>query len=161
MNDFFAAAQFIEMSQDDKLAKPSFESYAAGYQLASEDFDMGEIISEPLGYEEADLGAVAPVLKINRRRAKDAYHEATHGPGLAFGAAGRSPLRDRELQQPAQLTAFKVDPTPVTVADKATLAVAGGSGTYTSVWRAAQARTSVTNVDVANVHVVELVELAA
>ena len=160
-NDFFAAAQFIEMSQDDKLAKPSFESYAAGYQLASEEFDMGEIIPEPLGYEEADLGAVAPVLKIDRRRANDAYREETHGPMLAHGAAGRSPLRDRALQQPAQSIAFKVDPAPVTVADKATLAVAGGSRTYTSVWRAAQARTSVTNVDVASVHVVELAELAA
>jgi hypothetical protein len=68
MSDFFAAAQFIEMSQDDKLSKPSFESYTAGYQLASADFDMGEIIPEPLGYEEADLGAL-PVTKIARRRA--------------------------------------------------------------------------------------------
>ena len=36
MSDFFAAAQFIEMSQDDRLAKPSFESYTAGYRLGSD-----------------------------------------------------------------------------------------------------------------------------
>jgi hypothetical protein len=161
MSDFFAAAQFIEMSQDDKLSKPSFESYTAGYQLASEDFAMGEIIPEALGYEEADLGAVAPVAKAGRRRAKDLYSEDKHGPMLSHGAAGRSPLRDRALQQPSLPTAMRVDPAPVAVADKSTLAVAGGGATYTSVWRAAQARTSVTNVDVASVHVVEVAELVA
>lgn len=160
MRDHFAAAQFIEMSQADKLAKPSFELFAAGYQLASEDFDMGEIVPEPLGYEEADLGAL-PVPKLQRRRALDAYREATHGPYMASGAAGRSPLRDRALATPAQSPAIKVDPAPVTVADKATLAVAGGGQTFTSVWRATQARHGVAGVDVASVQVVELAELAA
>jgi hypothetical protein len=159
-SDFFAAAQFIEMSQDDKLSKPSFESYTAGYQLASAEFEMGDIVPEPLDYEEVDLGA-APVVKSLRRKASDAYLEATHGPILAFGAAGRSSLRDRSLAQPAQSTAIKVDPAPVTVADKATLAVAGGGRTFTSVWRAAQARAAVTSVDIASVQVVELAELAA
>ena len=136
MSDFFAAAQFIDMSQDDKLSKPSFESYIAGYQLASADYEMGEIVPETLGYEEADLGAVAPVAKIARRRASDVYPESTHGAMLAFGAAGRSPLRGRTLVQPAQSTAIKVNPAPVMVANKSTLAVAGGGSNYTSVWRA-------------------------
>ena len=161
MSDFFAAAQFIEMSQADKLSKPSFESFVAGYQLASADFEMGEIVPEPLRYEEADLGAVAPVAKIGRRKASDAYLESTHGAMLAFGAAGRSPLRDRALVQPAQSTAIKVGPGPVVVADKSTLAVAGGGRTYTSVWRASQARAAVTHVDAASVHVVELAEMVA
>jgi hypothetical protein len=78
---------------------------------------------------------------------------------MGFGAAGRSPLRDRALSQPAQPTALKVNPPSVTVADKATLSVAGGARSYTSVWRASQARQSVTSVDVASVHVVELNEL--
>jgi hypothetical protein len=159
MRDHFAAAQFIEMSQDEKLAKPSFELFTAGYQLASEDFDVGEIFPEQLGYEEADLGEV-PVPKLQRRRAKDAYCEAAHGPTMAFGAAGRSPLRDRVLMQPPQATALKVDPTPVTIADKSTLVVSAGGRTFTSVWRATQARESVTYVDAASVQVVELAELA-
>jgi hypothetical protein len=160
-NDFFAIAQFIEMSQDDRLSKPSFESHTAGYRLASEEFDMGEIAPQPLGYEEADLGAPTPVPKLLRRKALDAYLETTHGTTLAFGAAGRSPLRDRALTQPAQPTAIKVDPAPLTVADKSTLAVVSSDRTYTSVWRAMQARAAITNVDVASAHVVELAELAA
>ena len=160
LNDFFATAQFIEMSQDDKLAKPSFESYVAGYQLASADYEMGEIVPELLGYEEADLGAVEPVLKSARRRATGAYLESTHGALLAFGAAGRSPLRDRAITQPALTTRLKVNAAPVIVADKSTLAIAGGGVSYTSVWRAAQARSAVSGVDVARLQVVELAEVA-
>lgn len=161
MSDFFAAAQFIDMSQADQLSKPSFESFTAGYRLASEDFEMGEIVPEALGYEEADLGAV-PLPKLGRRRALDSYLESSHGTLMSFGAAGRSVLRDRALAQPVQPTALKVDPTPVTVADKATLAVtAGGGRAYASVWRAEQARAAVTSADTAGLHVIELAELAA
>ena len=119
-----------------------------------------EIIPEPLGYEEADLGAL-PVPKVARRKAGGVYLEATHGSMLAHGAAGRSPLRDRALTQPAVSTPIKVNPAPVTLADKSTLAVAAGASTFTSVWRASQAREAVSDVAVGSVHVVELAELAA
>ncbi len=159
-SDFFAAGQFIEMSDADKLSKPSFELYTAGYKLASKEFDMGEIIPELMGYEEADLGAPR-VKKAGRRKASDLFSEAAHGPMLALGAAGRSPLRDRALAQPAQAAALKVNPAPVTVTDKSTLAVQRGGRSYTSVWRATQARDAVTSVAVASVHVAELAELVA
>ena len=42
--DFFAAAQFLEMSQDDKLAKPSFEAFTAGYELGDDNFELGETV---------------------------------------------------------------------------------------------------------------------
>jgi hypothetical protein len=160
-NDFFAAAQFLEMSEDEKLSKPSFESFVAGYRLASTDYDMGEIVPEPLGYEEADLGAEAPVPKVARRRAADAYLESTHGAMLAFGAAGRSPLRDRAIVQPAVSTALKVDPVPVTIADRSTFAFVAGGRTYASVWQATQARATVSDAGVARTSVVELAEMAA
>ena len=160
LSDFFAAAQFIEMSQDDKLSKPSFESYTAGYRLASDDFEMGEIVPEDLGYEEADLGEL-PTPKLGRRRAIDSYLETTHGAMLAFGAAGRSPLRDRALAQPAQSTALKVEPAPLTVANKSTLALAEGGQVFSSVWRATQARSAATTADAASLHVIELAELVA
>jgi hypothetical protein len=159
-SDFFAAAQFLEMSQADKLAKPSFESYTAGYRLASEDSDMGEILAVDLLYEEADLGEL-PQPKFARRKAGDLYLEMTHGTTMAFGAAGRSPLRDRALSQPADAVALKVSAAPVTVADKSTLAIAAGGSTFTSVWRAVQARDAVTAVASNSVHVVELAELPA
>lgn len=160
ISDFFAAAQFIDMSQDDKLAKPSFESFAAGYRLASEDFAMGEIIPELLGYEEADLGAPRTA-KSARRRANDRYVDAVHGTTLAFGAAGRSSLRDRALARPAQTVALKVNPAPVTVTDKATLAPAAGSQAFASVWRATQLGATLPHADARSVQVTELAELTA
>jgi hypothetical protein len=160
ISDFFAAAQFLEMSQDDRLAKPSFESYTAGYRLGSDEFSMGEILAEDLRYEEADLGEL-PKPKLLRRKAGDAYLEMTHGLTLSFGAAGRSQLRDRALSQPAQPAALKVAAAPVTVAHKSTLTVSAGGRTFTSVWRAAQVRDSVTSAPTRSLHVVEIAELPA
>jgi hypothetical protein len=37
VNDFFAPAQFIEMSDDEKLSRPSFESMAAGVTIGSDE----------------------------------------------------------------------------------------------------------------------------
>jgi hypothetical protein len=159
-SDFFAAAQFIEMSQADKLSKPSFESYTAGYRLASEDFAMGEIFAKDLQYEEADLGEEL-LPKSSRRMAADAYLELVHGTAMSFGAAGRSPLRDRALAQPAQSTAMKISPAPVAVADKSTLAITADGRTFGSVWRAVQARDAMTAAATTSLHVVELAELSA
>ena len=159
-SDFFAAAQFIEMSQADKLAKPSFESYTAGYRLASEDFAMDKILATDLRYEEADLGE-PPQPKLLRRKASDAYLELAHGTTMSFGAAGRSPRRDRALSQPAQSVPIKISPAPMAVADKSTLAITAGGRTFGSVWRAVQARDAVTTAATNSLHVVELAELPA
>jgi len=167
-SDFFAAAQFLEMSQDDKLAKPSFESFTAGYELGDQTYELGDrhpdqdepVIEETLNYEEVDLGAPR-VAKRLRRLGRGLYAEGVHGPLLRFGAAGMSPYRDRMLTQPAQSTALKVDPAPVTVASKETLTITAGAQVYTSVWRADQARIGNTSVEVARLSVVEVAEMAA
>ena len=145
--------------EDDKLAKPSFESFTAGYELGDDSYDIGEVVEETLNYEEADLGAI-PEPKRSRRIGLGAYAETTHGALLQFGAAGRSTLRDRHLTQPEQSTALRVDPAPVTVAAKDSLAIAAGAQIYDSVWRAHQARAASTTVDVQTLSVVEVAEIA-
>jgi hypothetical protein len=155
LDDFFATAQFLDMSQDDRLAKPSFEQYGAGYELGDDQFEIGEVLAETLNYEEADLGASRT--KLNRM-AIVAYASAKHGALLRFGAAGRSDLRDRALTQPAQSTVIRVDPAPVLVAAKTTLTAIAGAGTYRSVWRAEQARMSSVAMPVSSLAVVELAE---
>lgn len=158
-SDYFAAAQFIEMTQADRLAKPSFDTFTAGYRLSSTDFDMGEVVPGDLSFEEADLGA-EPVLKRPRRLAKDAYLEMKHGVTLKYGAAGLSSLRDRALTLPAQAAALKVSQPPVAVADKSNFAISAGGRTFTSVWYAVQARDAVTATPTRNLQVVELTEIA-
>lgn len=39
--DFFARAQFVEMSDDEKLSAPSFESMVAGITMSSDEFTFG------------------------------------------------------------------------------------------------------------------------
>jgi len=155
--DFFAAAQFLELSQDDKLAKPSFESYAAGYELRDDDYDLGAIVEETLDYEEADLGAARQPRKL-RHIGRVAFREELHGPLMRFGSAGLSSLRDRALSQPAQGTAIKVKPAPVGVADKATLNLAAAK-TFTSVWQAEQTRRFSSTLDLRQHQVAEVAEL--
>jgi hypothetical protein len=155
--DFFAAAQFLELSQDDKLAKPSFESYAAGYELRDDDFDLGEIVEETLDYEEADLGATRQPRKL-RHIGRVPFFEDLHGPLMSFGSAGLSSLRDRSLSQPAQATGIKVNPAPVGVTDKAGLNLAAAK-TYSSVWQAEQSRRFNINLDPAQHQVAEIAEL--
>ena len=38
VKEFFAPAQFFEMSDDEKLSRPSFEPMAAGVSIGSEEF---------------------------------------------------------------------------------------------------------------------------
>ncbi|MGA7178840.1 MAG: DUF6603 domain-containing protein [Thiobacillaceae bacterium] len=157
--DFFATAQFLELSQDDKLAKPSFESYTAGYELRDDDFELGEIVEETLDYEEADLGALRQSRSL-RHVAKVPFLDALHGPLMRFGSAGLSSLRDRALGAPAQATPIRVYPAPVGVADKATLQLAVAKS-YTSVWQAEQARSFSASLDPREHQVAEIAEVAA
>jgi hypothetical protein len=159
-NDFFAAAQFIEMSQDDSLAKPSFEPFAAGYELGDDGYALDGIVAAPLDYEEANLDP-DPVAPINRRLAQDAFLADRHQALMRFGAAGLSTLRDKVITQPAQPTALQVNPPQVAVVDKVTTTVTAGFQTFTSVWKADRAKTANVSVPVKSLHVMELAELDA
>lgn len=155
--DYFAAAQFLELSQDDKLAKPSFESFSAGYALRDDDFDLGAIEEVTLDYEEADLG-LPRVRRGLRDLALVAFDADMHGALMRFGAAGRSPLRERALNQPSTSAALKVHPVPVVVAAQETL-VAAGAGAYGSVWQAEQARRFSSGIDASRHQVAEIAEV--
>ncbi len=155
--DFFASAQFLEMSQDDKLAKPSFEAYPAGFELSDDGYDLGAIVPSDLGYEEADLGA--PRKSRKQRSFSDTlFLESRHGALMQFGSAGLSSLRDKALAQPALPTAIKVNPPPVVVADKSSLSLAAATQ-HSSVWQAEQVRRFTPALAPALNQVAELAEL--
>lgn len=155
--DHFAAAQFLEMSQDDKLAKPSFDSFTAGYRLRDDDFETDGIEAVALDYEEADLG-LARTARKSRRVGSMLFDADVHGPMMRFGAAGRSPLRDRALSQPTQGAALNVNPVPVVVADKKSL-TAAGTKSYASIWQAEQTWRYSPNFNTSLHQVAEVAEL--
>lgn len=96
VTEFFAPAQFLEMSDDEKLSRPSFEPMAAGVSIGSDKFDfnaddcleVGAIEfetwivdkekTEPRGGRPEDLYPLRPELLVKQAR---------------FGAAGNSDIR--------------------------------------------------------------------
>jgi hypothetical protein len=164
--DYFASAQFLEMSQDDKLAKPSFEAYPAGFELGNQDYelpqpksvaDLNPIVSVDLNYEEADLGAPRKSRK-NRFFSESLYLDAMHGPLMRFGSAGLSSLRDKVLSQAVQSAPIKVNPAPVVVVDKSSLQISASS-VHSSIWQAEQQLQFSKDLNQAKHQVAELAEL--
>lgn len=92
--DDFAPAQYFEMSDDDKLASPSFESMQAGLRVGSPQytFNHAQRIESPLEYETRTIdrkAATAPPSPTRDYRLSEALLELH----ARYGAAGRSPLR--------------------------------------------------------------------
>jgi hypothetical protein len=157
--DFFATAQFLELSQDERLAKPSFESYTAGYELHDDGYELGPATTTTLRYEEADLSAPR-TRKKDRHLSSTLFLEARHGALLHFGAAGLSPLRDKALAQPAEPAKLNVNPAPVVIVDKVSLQAAVTTQ-FTSVWHAEQTRRYAADTASArSKHLAELAELS-
>jgi hypothetical protein len=110
VQDDFAPAQFFDMSDDDKLASPSFEPMQAGLRFGASEFAfaVGQCVGSPLEYETrvVDRNFAVPtppptipyVLSLERLRM-----HAMHG------AAGRSSLR-REERRAAVQPFVKVEP---------------------------------------------------
>jgi len=97
IQDDFAPAQFFEMSDDQKLASPSFEPMQAGMRIGASEFAfaVGQSIASPLDYEtrivDRNAAVPPPPPKVDYvlSRALLEMH-AMHG------AAGRSSLRREE-----------------------------------------------------------------
>jgi hypothetical protein len=103
VNEFFAPAEFIDMSDDEKLARPSFESLSAGVALGSAGTAYGgqdpaaaaEAVASDMDFDEVIVDADGNTVARPAR--------GTRGTGFlrgdlavlaaGFGPAGRSPLR--------------------------------------------------------------------
>jgi len=107
--DDFAPAQFFEMSDDAKLASPSFQSMQAGLRVGSSQFTLGfaQRVESPLEYETRviDRKAAKPPPPPARDYRLSEVLLQLHA---MQGAAGRSVLR-RERVAPANPFA-KVEP---------------------------------------------------
>ena len=98
VKDFFAPAQFFEMSDDEKLSRPSFESMGAGVSIASDEFAFSAKAEDRL-----EVGAMEfETITIDKQK----NESSRSGPGdlyrltpellgrqSRFGAAANSDLR--------------------------------------------------------------------
>jgi hypothetical protein len=98
VEDFFAPAQFFEMSDDEKLSVPSFQSMAAGVSIGSDEFDFTDTPDDWLEVEaiEFDTITVDNEQDEPRRSGPDDLYKLSPellGKQALFGAAGTSDLR--------------------------------------------------------------------
>jgi hypothetical protein len=103
LQDDFAPAQFFEMSDDDKLASPSFEPMQAGLRIGSSAFtlNLSQGVASPLEYETriVDRNAAVPPPPVGPKYVLIRERLEMHAMD---GAAGRSPLRLEERRLAVQ-----------------------------------------------------------
>lgn len=138
----FAAGQFLDLSEDEKLGRPAFEPMVAGFEVGGQDPTFGPPETADLTYEQITIGPDGPLPEPTPER-----------PGLGtvfvhamlLGAAAVSPLRRDEagerLRNAAQVAAISVHDVAPAIVDASTLRPAavpglGGARTYTEVEQA-------------------------
>jgi hypothetical protein len=84
LDDFFAPAQFLEMSDDDKLAAPAFERMPAGVRFATREYACGPAVVETeIAYERRTLLAPPPATTASRA-----------APSIPVPIGGKAPVVD-------------------------------------------------------------------
>jgi hypothetical protein len=134
----FAPAQFVELTDDEKLERPEFEALVSGFEVGPAAATHGPALTADLGYEEIVIGPDGPI--EDPRPGRPALG-AILLHAAALGAAATSRLRDEEVPGVLRATSPVVElrtPAPV-VADSATLEVAGVPDAGASFTEAAQA----------------------
>ena len=97
VRDFFAPAQFFDMSDDEKLSRPSFESMTAGVSIGSDEFAFTADANDWLEVEAIKFETfIADKQNNESRRSDTGLYELSPellGRQARFGAAGASELR--------------------------------------------------------------------
>jgi hypothetical protein len=91
VQDYFAAAQFLTLSDADKLSAPSFEKYVAGVNIGSSGVTQGQDSPRPVTYQEHYIDEPASFSRFS------GYYYMPAGIHLALAAQGAgyaSPLKN-------------------------------------------------------------------
>jgi hypothetical protein len=136
VSDHFAPAQFFDLTDDDKLTRPSFEKMRAGLQLGSDKPAFGAPLTTAMDYEEIIVDPLknesvrsAEPFKLNAIRLAQTLH---------LSAVGRSELRRAGTSKySAAGIELKLDDRLYALASIDDLSVAGPADanlTYTEAW---------------------------
>ena len=115
----FAAGEFVDLSSDERLSRPAFESFVAGFSAGGEGVTAGPETAVNLSYEEIVIGPDGP-LDDAPTRGRALVAAVAHGALL--GPAAASPLRRHDTA--ARLRAaplVTLSPESRVVVDRATL----------------------------------------
>lgn len=100
-HEYFARAQFLDLSEDQKLSGPSFERFPSGVQVGSEGFvapgDLAaDIVYETKYLDTTGFGRLILADVITRSPIFEMVAAQARG-----GAAGQSALRQKDMLRPA------------------------------------------------------------
>jgi len=134
----FAAAQFLDMPEDDLLHKPSFDSFEAGFSVGQSEYLFGAMASDTFDYEEVNLSTPVPSTMARAGLALEGHAQW----GLSIGAAGRSTRRRAQALRPQVDRKIAVNPPQLQALDTAAGTMKGsalGGAAATSYWHAQDA----------------------
>ena len=107
LDDNFSAAQFLELTEDEIFAKPSFDRFEAGFEVGQRDYLFGVPVADVFDYEEVNLST--PTVKSLLSYA--ALTETGHMTwAKSLGAASRSERRRPGKLKPAVEIKISVNP---------------------------------------------------
>ena len=123
VREHFARAQFVEVSEDERLTKPAYEPLDAGVEFTSAGFDVStRPVRTPMSFETRYLDLETGEIRPESRPATKG-HGLDHGLLQAFGqygAAGRAAQRVVEQTSAVRVPLGVAEP-QVVAADRATL----------------------------------------
>ena len=98
VRDFFAPAQFFDMSDDEKLSRPSFEALPAGVSFGADTFTFSDQADEWLEVAALTFDTITVDPETHASQASSPTEAYALSPALLdrqarFGAAGASALR--------------------------------------------------------------------
>ena len=150
-DELFAAGQFFDLTDEEKLSKPAFVPHLAGYTLQGRGWGpLTDPITAEVGYEESSDGRRPPA----GSRHLVGIDEASVG-WCVLGAAGRSHGERVIVEGPR--AGLRVTQTEYASVDAATGELAGGVGLGLDQAFAASARLSVDTVVMADYELAGLV----
>jgi hypothetical protein len=134
VREHFARAQFVEVSEDERLTKPAYEPLDAGVEFTSAGFDVStRPVRTPMTFETRYLDLETGEIRPEARPATKG-HGLDHGVLQAFGrygAAGRAAQRLVEQTAAVHLPLGVSEP-QVVAADRGTMEMVDVGGPATT-----------------------------
>jgi hypothetical protein len=93
VSDYFAPAQFLEMSDDQKLASPSYEPMVAGVRVTPGGSTRGEVKKAPICYETTIIGPEGTPIPSDGARPSEPLPAGLLAPLAATGPAALAETR--------------------------------------------------------------------
>lgn len=140
IQDDFAPAQFFELSDDEKLARPSFERQDAGIRLTGTMVSCGAPVSKAISYETFYVDQPGGPLRSDPVPKPGPFVLGELSQVLALGSSGRAAIGtagDRRYTAPGN--PVRVAQQSFVIADRTTLNLAGIGAVQGSTYSNAQA----------------------